>query len=159
MMLGMLQNETVRVAEWQTFPWAPLLTLSTTLTALMLGALVNYLRKIFLLREEANAMAAALRAEVGAVQKRVVKIDQSCIAATRAAEEAYRLAELADRAVGEQWRRVSEEIIGPVKDMSRDLRETREMLVRYVQTQDGHGKDIDRLERRIEAHRKGGSGQ
>jgi methyl-accepting chemotaxis protein len=152
--MAMIQAEVTRVAEWQTFPWGTMLTFATTLAALMLAALINHLRKTFLTKDEANVIANSLRERIATLVEEIDEVNQGCEEANRNAREAHRLAELTDRSLGEQWRRVTEEIIQPVKEMSRDLRETREMVLRYIQTQDNHTRDIEKLERRMDGRRE-----
>lgn len=146
--------------SWQTFPWGTLLTFGTVLATLGLAALVNHLRKVFLSRDEANAMSTALRGEmsamgnalrdhIGAMNSRMGDIEEGCAEANRAANEAFRMAQLTDRSQGEQWQRVTEELIKPVRQMAKELSDTRELVIKYITTQDGHAKEMERLERRV----------
>jgi hypothetical protein len=146
-----------RVAAWQMFPYGTLLTFATVLATLMLAALVNHLRSVFQTKESANEMGKALRGRIDDVDERIAENAQGIKEAKLQADEAYRMAQLNDRALGEQWARVSEQIIAPVKEMSRELRDTREMLVRYIEAQSSQEKTISNLERRVENLGKGGS--
>ncbi len=150
----------VQVASWQTFPFGTLLTLATVLSTLGLGALLNHLSKIFFsvkeadalgdsLRKETNAMGDSLREKIAEMQEDQKALLEQCRTTLRIAEEASRIAELAMRSQGEQWARISEELIRPIRQMSAEIKQTRETLVAYVTTQDAHTKEFERLEKRL----------
>jgi hypothetical protein len=142
-------------AAWQEFPWGLLITLSATATTLILYALVEYLRKKFFSREEANEMGKTLRKSIASLGKDLDELETRCGDALRLATESYRKSELLDRAQAEQWERVTEEIIRPVREMAREIRETRELVIEYMGTQKSQQRDIERLERIIDGKGKG----
>ncbi len=155
-----LLKEPVNVASWQTFPFGTLLTLATILSTLILGALLHHFSKIFFsiknadamseaMRKENNALGDSLRTKIADLRQDQKALGEQCRVTLRVAEESSRLAELAMRGQGEQWARISEELIQPIRQMSAEIKQTRETLVAYVTTQEGHTREFDRLDKRI----------
>ena len=139
------------MADWQTFPWGTVLTLATVLSTLILGALVNYLRDRFMSVKDADKLGDSLRAKIKAQADLYAGMRAEMAAQGKQTEEAYRMAQLTERSLGEQWQRVSEEIIRPVREMAVELRKTRELLIQYNTSHDALAKDFARMERRIDS--------
>jgi len=149
LILAQSTQELRQVAEWQTFPFGALFTLTGMLSALLLAALSNHFRDKFMSQADSDKMGKALRLEIADQKAEIQKMRGDLGITERVSNDALRNAQQLERAVGDQWKRISEELIQPIRDMSKELRDTRETLVRYVQTQDGHGKEISRLEKQI----------
>lgn len=155
-----LLKDAVNVVPWQAFPFGTLLTLATILSTLILGALLHHLSKIFFsvkaadamsesLRKENNALGDSLRAKIADLRQAQKDVDEQCRVTLRVAEEASRLSELSMRGQVEQWARISEELIQPIRQMSAEIKQTRETLVSYVALQEVHTREFDRLDKRL----------
>jgi len=149
-MLAFLLQRGVTVAEWQTFPFGAFFTLSAMAGSLLFAAAMWKASEFFSTKKEASATRAELIEMLDGYGKRLGKTENTCATTTHVADDNARAIKHLERQQGEQWRRISEEIIQPVREMSKELRETRETLVKYMQTQDSHGKDIARIEKRLD---------
>jgi hypothetical protein len=140
----------VTVAEWQTFPFGPFFTLSAMVGSVLFAAAMWKASEYFSTKKETLATRAELIETIDGYGKRLAKTENVCATTQHVADDNARAIKHLERQQGEQWRRISEEIIQPVREMSKELRETREMLVKNMQTQDSHGRDIVRIEKRLD---------
>lgn len=135
------------MVDWKDFPWGALLTLTGMLSALVLAALNSHFSDKFLSEKDGNALGDSLRKKIGLQDERIERLRNEVYTAAKQAEEAFRHSQLVDRMITEQWERITEELIGPIREMSKEFRTTREMLVKYMEAQDNLSRNVARLEK------------